>query len=328
MRGTVLGARRTPTSVTPTSGSRSRGPWCRGVVVLLVGALLFGGCAIQPRQVIGDGLAQRIMIGGRPFRYCASRPLETLTETTTRVIFAVHGLDRAACAMREAVMAALGGEPADTLVVAPHFSTATDAPAGGFAWGPSTWPAGEPDRGGVSSFTVMDALVDAAGDRHITLVGFSGGGQFTNRYAAVSRTSLDRYVIVNPSSYLWFTPSRPNPIANCPTFDTWRYGLEGRAGYAASDDPETIRARYASRSVRYLIGTADDDPNSTSLDRSCAAQAQGGNREERALNYHAHLVEAFGDEVGDAQPLAMVVGVGHDARRMLGSDAGRQALTP
>ena len=54
---------------------------------------------------------------------------------------AVHGLDRAACAMRDAVVAALGGEPADTVVIAPHFSTSADAPTGGFAWGPSTWPA-------------------------------------------------------------------------------------------------------------------------------------------------------------------------------------------
>lgn len=303
-----------------------RGRVLRAAVTLLV-AVVVSGCALQPRQVLGDGAAQRILIAGRPFQYCASAPVQAWGQEIRRVIIAVHGLDRAACAMRDAVVAALGGEPADTVVIAPHFSTSADAPTGGFAWGPSTWPAGEPDRGGVSSFAVMDALVEAVGDRSITLVGFSGGGQFTNRYAAVSRTMLDRYVIINPSSYVWLTADRPRPSASCPTFNDWRYGLDGRAGYAETGNPEEIRERYASRGVRYLIGTADDDPNSTSLDRSCAAQTQGANREERAVNYHAHLVATFGQDVGDAQPLVTVAGVGHDARRMLASEAGRASLT-
>ena len=45
------------------------------------------------------------------------------------------------------------------------------------------------------------------------------------------------------------------------------------------------------------------------------------------MNYHAHLVATFGQDVGDAQPLVTVAGVGHDARRMLASEAGRASLT-
>lgn len=314
------------------AAGRVRRRWWRAGALLVAGlvwALIATGCALSPlRQPLTGELAQRLTVEGRPFEYCASAPIEALGEDVTRVIVAVHGLDRGACAMRAAVVDALGGEPSGTVVIAPHFTTAADAPSGGFAWGPMTWPAGEPDRGGVSSYAVMDALVEALGDRSITLVGFSGGGQFTNRYAAVSRTILDRYVIINPSSYVWFTADRPGPTANCPIYNDWRYGLEGRAGYAETGNAEEIRERYAGRNVHYLIGTADDDPRSASLDRSCAAQAQGANREERALNYHAHLLAVFGPRIEANHPLAFVQGIGHDVRGMLASEPGRAALHP
>ncbi len=301
----------------------------RAVAVALVAVLTASGCAREPLvQPLKGDLARRITIEGRPFEYCASAAIEDLPAEVTRVIIAVHGLDRGACGMRAAVVDALGGEPAGTLVVAPHFTTSSDAVKGGFAWGPMSWPAGLPDRSGVSSYAVMDALVAALGPRSITLVGFSGGGQFVNRYAAVSRTVLDRYVIINPSSYLWFGPERPGPIENCPGYNEWRYGLEGRVGDAGTGNAEEVRERYAGRSVRYLIGTADDDPRSSSLDRSCAAQAQGTNREDRARNYHAHLLSTFGAHLDQTQPLALVEGIGHDARGMLASDAGRAALRP
>ena len=307
---------------------RPRHIWALLVTVLL-GSLTASGCALEPLdQPLKGDLARRITIEGRPFEYCASAAIEDLSADVTRVIIAVHGLDRGACGMRAAVVDALGGEPAGTVVVAPHFTTASDAVKDGFAWGPMSWPAGLPDRGGVSSYAVMDQLVAALGRRSITLVGFSGGGQFVNRYAAVSRTMLERYVIVNPSSYLWFTPERPAPVENCPAYNEWRYGLDGRVGEAGTGNTEEVRERYSGRAVHYLIGTADDDPRSTSLDRSCAAQAQGANREDRARNYHAHLLATFGPHIDQTQPLAFVEGVGHDARGMLASDAGRAALRP
>lgn len=312
----------------------ARGRWPRKGVrwlgrVLTAALLLLSGCALAPLdQPIKGEMAQRITIAGRPFEYCASRPIEHLPAEVTRVIIAVHGLDRGACGMRAAVVDALGGEPVDTLVVAPHFTVSSDAVKGGFAWGPMTWPAGLPDRGGVSSYAVMDALVEELGQRSITVVGFSGGGQFVNRYAAVSRTVLDRYVIINPSSYVWFSAERPGPTDHCPLYNDWRYGLDGRSGDADTGDADEVRERYAGRAVRYLIGTADDDPRSPSLDRSCAALAQGANREDRARNYHAHLLETFGAHLDQTQPLAFVEGVGHDARGMLASDAGRAALRP
>ena len=38
-----------------------------------------------------------------------------------------------------------------------------------------------------------------------------------------------RYVIANPSSYLWFGAERPYPPAPgaCPDYDRWKYGIRG-----------------------------------------------------------------------------------------------------
>lgn len=293
------------------------------VAVLLV----LSGCARVPPGVTPAGVeAQTILIEGHVFAYCATAPVERWTPEVRRVIVAVHGLDRNACGMRRAVISALGSEPDDTIVVAPHFATQRDVTPGGHAFDPLGWPGGSPSQAGISSYALLDALVERFGNRHVTLVGFSGGGQFTNRYAAVSPTTLQRYVVINPSSYLWFTPERPTPEDDCATANLWRYGLGGRVGYAGAGDDDTIRARYASRSVHYLIGTADDDPNSPSLDRSCGAMAQGANREERALAYHQHRLAVFGPAIEASQPLSLVPNVGHEAAPMLASPPGRTAL--
>lgn len=297
------------------------------VAALLALALVLGGCAQAPiGQVPRGELVQRTIVAGHALAYCASAPIEDWSPTVRRVFVAVHGLDRNACGMRRAVLDALGGEGGTTMVVAPHFAAASDAQPGGHAWNRNGWPAGDASTAGVSSYEVLDALIARLGTREVILVGFSGGGQLTNRYAAISPHAVDRYVVVNPSSYVWFSADRPVPAASCPGADEWRYGLAGRRGYVAWADAATVRAQYAAREVHYLIGTADDDPRSAGLDRSCAAMTQGANREERALNYHRHLLATFGEGIASRQPLALVPGVGHDAAGMLNSRPGREAL--
>lgn len=304
-----------------------RPPWVVWAVWAVVGALLLAGCARVPLRPAPRGpLVQHVFVADRWLAYCASQAIESWTPQVRRVIVAVHGLDRNACGMRQAVSDGLGGQPADTVIVAPHFASPTDAVPGGHSWEPLAWPAGAESSAGVSSYAVLDALIASFGERRVTLVGFSGGGQFTNRYSAISERTLESYVVINPSTYLWFTPERPAPVADCPAWNDWRYGLQARTGYVGRATPEAIRARYAARDVRYLIGTADDDPRGVALDRSCGAMAQGANREERALHYHAHLLAEFGPLTEARQPLALVPGIGHDAAAMLRSDAAREAL--
>lgn len=301
----------------------------RALGALIAGIVALSGCSTgPPRASIEGRRGHTIILQGHALAYCADAGLERWTASVTRVIVAVHGIDRNACGMLTAVTSALGitaGE-GDTAVIAPLFATSADATPGGHAWDPRGWPAGEPADTGVSSYAVMDALVEALGPREITLVGFSAGGQLVNRYASASPHTLHRYVVVNPSSYLWFTPDRPIGVGPCPGVNAWRYGLDERQGYPAQSDAATLRARYGARTVHYLIGAADDDPRSTSMDRSCAAMAQGANREARALHYHRHLIEVFGPSIEAQQPLHVVSGIGHNVAAMLASPEGREAL--
>ena len=295
----------------------------------VLGILALAGCGAPATasapSTTGD--LHVVEVAGAGFVYCASRPVESLDESVERVIVAVHGLDRNACGMRRAVLAALGGEPAGTLVVAPWFAAPEDGVAG-HTWALGTWPAGDASSAGVSSLAALDDLVERFGDRDVTVVGFSGGGQFVNRYAATSPVTASRYVVMNPSTYLWFTARRPGPTASCPDANVWRYGLAGRADHPYLSDlsAETIRRRYASRTVVHLVGAADDDPASGGLDRSCAAMAQGRTRLDRARNYAAHLAWVFGPSISQTHPFTIVPDAAHDPVAVLAGEAGRRAL--
>lgn len=220
---------------------------------LLLGLALLTGCSgplpqpsRAPRPTAAtsvDAMMQATEVGGRTFSYCTSRPIDELTTSTRRVIVAVHGLDRDACALRAAVVAALDGEPTDTVVLAPLFAATSDAAPGGHAWHPTQWPAGAESSSGLSSYAAMDEFISKLGGRAVTLVGFSGGGQFVNRYAAASPVTVHRYVVVNPSTYLYFTPERAgwnaDALETCPQYNRWRYGLEQLPPYVAATGVRT-----------------------------------------------------------------------------------------
>jgi len=125
-----------------------------------------------------------------------------------------------------------------------------------------------------STFDALDALVSTSLNpkvfphaKRISFVGFSAGGQVVSRYAwanSVSLTNSDsdsevetiRYIVSDPSSYLYFSSERPEPscipmydsgyssntnhnycrtfssdtskvpnIAECSDYDTWKYGV-------------------------------------------------------------------------------------------------------
>lgn len=304
-----------------------RTPWVRLVGVLVGVVALVSGCGVAPPA------SQLLMVDvpdSAPLAYCATAPVEALPATVTRVVVAVHGLDADACAWRATVEAALGGDNPGTAVVAPQFGPRR-APYGALRWTNRAWPAGDPAiGGGASSFAALDALIAAAGDREVVVVGFSAGGQLANRHAATSPVGATRYVVMNPSSYVYFTPERPEvppeALAACPTYDDWRYGLRGLNAYAAAAGPEAIAARYRERRVTYLIGTRDDSTSTPMLDNSCAARAQGPDREARAHRYQQHLRDVFGAGVTARHPLIAVAGVGHDGAAMVRSDAARAVL--
>lgn len=259
------------------------------------------------------------------------------------------------------------GAEAETVLIAPQIITTADAarhdlPANAARWKNETWLGGDPAKGPypVSSFEIFDSIAALLADRarfpnleRIVFAAHSGGAQLVQRYAVVGRADqviasaglhpvVDgadnagagkgsirlRYVVANPSSYLYFDAQRPVNAGHCREQDRWRYGFNDPVPYVTTQgDPKAFEARYFGRRVIYLLGGNDVDPNHSALDKSCAGEAQGAFRLERGNNYFAHLQRR-----ARAQNLALrhsrveVPGVGHEAERMFNSVCGRAAL--
>ena len=285
-----------------------------------------------------------------------------------RAVIVVHGRLRDADRYFELAGKALkaSGADAESLLIAPQIITTADAarhdlPPSAARWKNESWLGGDPAKGPypVSSFEILDGIAALLADRarfpnleRIVFAAHSGGAQLVQRYAVVGRADAVisatglvaladgtdsaagkasirlRYVVANPSSYLYFDAQRPVNIAHCREQDRWRYGLNDPVPYVvAQGDARSFEARYLGRRVIYLLGGNDIDPNHSALDKSCAGEAQGAFRLERGNNYFAHLQRR-----ARAQNLALrhsrveVPGVGHEAERMFNSVCGRAAL--
>lgn len=231
-------------------------------------------------------------------------------------------------------------------------------------WKSEAWLAGEMSKSpfSLSSFDVLDGIVAQLADRtrfpnleRIVVAGHSGGAQFVQRYAVVGRADQVltaaglqayaegvepstltagkgpvmrvRYVVANPSSYLYFDATRPCPIGNCKEFDHWRYGIIDPVSYAHGSDMKALERRYLTRRVMYLLGGKDTDPHHSALDKTCMAEAQGANRLERGTNYFAHVLKrAKLQNIALRHTRVEVPDVAHDAGRMFNSICGKAAL--
>ena len=282
-----------------------------------------------------------------------SRPLPEVT----RAVIVVHGAHRTAQPYFGAITRLVSGNA--TLVITPQFLlekdiTAHSLPDNVLRWGAERWATGGDAVGPVtvSSYDAIDALLLTLADRSrlpnlraIVLAGFSGGGQLTQRYAAVGRAAETvtsrgialRYVVGSPSSYVYFGDERPLPgggiapfagAASCPDFNRWPYGLMGGLpryiGAIAPDGAGAVERHYAGFDVVYLFGTADNDPNHWELDKSCAGEAEGPDRYTRGLNFFHYLPTRDASLL--KQRLWTVPGAAHDYAAVLGSPYGRAAL--
>jgi pimeloyl-ACP methyl ester carboxylesterase len=208
----------------------------------------------------------------------------------------------------------------------------------------ASWEAGEPATrpAAISSYEAIDAILARLSDhglfpniREIVLAGHSGGGQIVQRcaivghqIAAVEKAGIAlRYVVANPSSYVYFDEFRPVSGAafNCLGFNTWKYGLHNGPSYLGSPPSSaTLETAYISRRVTYLLGAEDNDPNGPDIDKACAAEVQGATRLQRGANYFSYLQSRH--ETGLEHRVLLVPGVGHDARAIFNSACGIYSL--
>jgi len=270
------------------------------------------------------------MPGGVSLPYYIAAPAGAVTS----IAVGIQGYDRDANKTFDAVASAVAGQ-AGVVVVAPIFQVTAQAfgrchhkgvphaAPGNALWTCGSWATGRPaTNAAVTSFQAMDALLAALhsqypGATRITLAGFSAGGQFVQHYIGFAHPPAGvamRYVVSDPSEFVYFDGFRPAPVdaAACPRWNRWRYGLEdlpaylGRAGAAA-------RAAYVAADITYLEGGDDTGTGKAAayklLDQNCGAEAEGAFRLDRGQNYAAY----------DARMLAMgrhrlivVPGCAHD----------------
>jgi hypothetical protein len=288
-----------------------------------------------------------------------SKPLPGIT----RAIILVHGLKRnVESDFRTALKAAAaaGAEGRRTLQLTPQFLNEMDLaahplPATVLRWRGSSWESGQPAvaPAPVSSFEVLDALVAALCNRTnfpnlttIVLAGHSAGGQIIQRYSVVGKAEQlaaaqgihVRFVVANPSSYLYFTDDRPIfsnaqiqfapfQAASCPGFNRWKYGPADGPSYVAlgaAADWKKTEDTYAQSDVIYLLGTSDNDPNQPELDKSCGGEADGPMRFARGQAYFAYLHARHPS--GWNQRLRFVPHVAHSADEMFTSQCGLASL--
>jgi pimeloyl-ACP methyl ester carboxylesterase len=267
----------------------------------------------------------------------------------TRAVLIFHGLLRNADIYfqgGEAAQKAAGEYGTKAIVIAPQFLTDFDIKAHGLpattlGFGPDNWAGGEPAMtpGPVSGFSGIDAILAHLADKAlfpnlttVVLAGFSAGAQVVQRYAVVGDGEAvltkagiaTHYVVSDPSSYLYFDAARPDPKPGCKTQNAWKYGFDTGVPPYVSTTPAALEARYAQRSVLYLVGGADTDPNHPVLDKSCAGEAQGLQRNVRAHNYFGMMQARH--PAGLNQHLVEVPGIAHEGNKMFNTACGLDAL--
>jgi hypothetical protein len=332
--------------------------------VLIGGLLLSYGAALgaspgddDPVWLVADQrLTVKTAAGSGALALYLSKDWNRPQPAITRAIVTIHGLERAASNARtiaEVGRARSGLDPESVLLIEPQFLDDADVaafhlPAETLHWSLTGWEGGDDAHGPapISSFAALDGIFARLADRasfpalkNVIVAGHSGGGQLVQRYAvagrgegALSKAGIHvRYLVANPSSYVYFSPERPagdgfaafNDAA-CPAFDRWKYGMTGLPAYFARADPSALEAAYVARDVVYLLGTGDDDPNHPMLDKTCMAEAEGANRYSRGLAYFRYL--QWRHPTGLAHRLLQAPEVGHDSDGMFNSSCGLAAL--
>lgn len=299
--------------------------------------------------------------------YCSNKSLSSSNEEIERLVVVVQGASRNAEGYFQSMVDAAqnAGTEDRTLIVAPHFLIDDDLSGSlrstGLYWSSSGWKAGDPSQSDpyprpwdISSFGVIDVLIEQISDQglfpnltEIVVAGHSAGAQFVNRYAAgtdIQAQTLNsgikyRFVVANPSSYLYLSDYRPQPgrldsfrqltrseRRTCSNYNRYKYGTTHLNEYMSLAGASRLRQRYASREVVYLLGNQDTDRTDPLLDTTCAAIWQGPDRFTRGVAYYNYLAHLFGASIHERHVKSVVPGVGHDSGDMFDSKAGHRYL--
>ncbi len=295
----------------------------------------------------------------------SNKELEADNADVTRAIIVIHDIQRGSAEGVATLMTLSGASPESTLIIAPQFPLGVDIvrfaaylPDQGRTVARWSVEAGWQNGGdsflqnaklGVSSFSAVDLLLLYLSDRRrfpmlaqVVVAGHGMGADFVQRYAAfgqapdiLKKEFIDvRFLVANPSTYLYFTASRPSEsgpafappkeTAACPGINAYPFGLNDLNVYGRKVGGNEARMRYPERKVTYLVG--GKILNDNLMDRSCAAAAQGPDRLARGRNYARYLIQTFGDALGSRHFFGAIPGAGYDSVALYGSFCGMETL--
>jgi hypothetical protein len=337
----------TRTIVVTITARRSEGDFNDGYADNVSLTLAGNGGPDVPACVVTVALSD-----GAQMPYCQNLVIGDPQPQVTRAVIVQHGKGRNVQSyfgsMRDA--ATTSGVTTKTIIIAPYFQKGSSHPASELRWGEWKW--GERSSSGFglarrSSFKVYDEIVAMLANEanfpnltEIVIAGHSAGGQSTQRYAAFSKAALTdlgpelRYVVANPSSYVYmngkrwingkFRGLREDQRLLCRGWDRYGYGLDRRKRYVAARSQSQVRKDYSGRRVTYLLGE-DDNKRDSELDKSCEADRQGRNRLRRGKIFMKFMRKYH---PGNVHSLVTVPGVDHDGGDMFKSPEGRAVLFP
>jgi hypothetical protein len=135
-----------------------------------------------------------------------------------------------------------------------------------------------------------------------------------------------RFIVANPSTYLYFDRERPVAVSGGAHVNQWRYGFDNAPAYVGMTARQSLE-RYLSRDITIVLGSEDRDSDALLLEVSAAAMAQGANRLERGINYDRHvrgLARAAGLTAGHR--LIQLPGIGHASADVLAAPQTREIM--
>ena len=329
--------------------------------------LLFSFHKIFPQNEVSG---KYFLVGETEYKitYFSPSNLSFKNNNIKRMIIVLHGNSRTALTRQNDIIQAANSENTylETLIISPHFIGTQEIidnnlddyhlywkDAGWMEGGNSNSSGAYPRDESFSSFEVMDDIISQVilsenfpNLSQIILTGFSGGGQFMNRYASSNRIQEDfeseynldfRYIVASPSSYLYFNGERrvvgttdqfevPNS-SSCGIYNNYKYGTFQMNQYMKYYHLDTLINRYKRRKISYGVGSRDNNPNSSSMDDTCPAMFQGSHRLERATVFVNYLNHFYGD-LGENHKLYIAQGVFHNSTVFYNKNIIKNLLFP
>ena len=285
----------------------------------------------------------------RTLYYESNHDINIASRDINRLVIVVHGAGRSNISYERLHDVAIAKNVNDTtFIFAPQFLVDNDIAENSLGTEVLYWPGGwrqghlssDNGLGRISSFEVVNQIATGIvtnnpGITNVVIAGHSAGGQYAQRFAATSQLERElkvvsdsiklRYIPANPSSMVYMDAKRRvagsvDQFAvpgseNCSGYDDYKYGLGGNLNsfIKSIGGANQVRAQFPSRDVRYLLGENDNNLNSSSLDKSCAANLQGQQRLERGIIFYNYIRDFFGESVHDSHVMAISSDVGHSS---------------